>query len=91
MAHSTLSLPPRYQIQLGARGRVVLPAEVREKLGLRTGDKLVLTVKPDGTIRLVSLREQLKKAQGMFRKHPERILSEELIRERRREAASEDE
>ena len=90
MAHNAPPFPPRYRLQLGARGRVVLPAEARKQLGLRAGDRLVLTVEPEGTIRLLSLHQQLKKARGMFRsKEPQRILSRELIQERRREAKRE--
>lgn len=33
---------------LGAKGQVVIPAEVRKNLGLTNGDKLVVLAGPDG-------------------------------------------
>jgi hypothetical protein len=59
---------------------------------LNEGDRVVLTLEPDGSMRLVSLREQVKKARGLY-KHiaPERDLVGELLRERRQEALREDE
>jgi AbrB family looped-hinge helix DNA binding protein len=91
MAHKTSSVPQQHEVLVGDRGRVVLPAEVREELGLNAGDKLVLTVEVEGTICLRSLRERLRRSRGLFRSiHPERILSRELLRERRREAKREE-
>jgi len=34
----------KYRLQLGERGRIVLPARVRERLKLNPGDRLVLIV-----------------------------------------------
>jgi hypothetical protein len=51
------------------------------------GDRLVLIVRQSGEMRLASLKRQNDKCMGMFAdKSPERILSEELIAERREEA-----
>lgn len=75
---------------LGARGRVVLPSSVRRRLDLRDGDRLVLTVEPDGILRLTSLRRQAERLQGVYRHvAPGVRLADELIRERREEAARE--
>jgi AbrB family looped-hinge helix DNA binding protein len=79
--------PDRYTVEIGARGQLVLPAAVREKLSLATGDRVVLSVENDGSMRLVSLREQVRQLKGMFRDiAPGHDLAEELIRERREEA-----
>jgi len=52
----------------------------------------VLSLEPDGSMRLVSLREQVKKARGLFQHvAPERDLVGELISERREEARRESE
>ena len=32
---------------VGARGQFVIPAEVRESLGIRPGDRLIVFVRPD--------------------------------------------
>ena len=70
----------------------MLPSLVREQLDLRTGDPLVLVVEDSGEMRLVSLRRQIERCMGMFKDlaPPGRLLSEELIAERRQEALRED-
>lgn len=45
---------------------MVLPAAVRERLGLKEGDKLVLTMQPDGSVKLLSRREAVRRARGLF-------------------------
>jgi AbrB family looped-hinge helix DNA binding protein len=47
-----------YHVVVGDRGRIVVPAEVRERAGLGEGIPLVLIETPDGLILLT--REQLK-------------------------------
>lgn len=75
---------------VGARGRVVLPAPVRRRFGLKEGDRLVLTIEPEGEMRLVSLREAVRRARGMFAHiAPGRNLADELITDRREEARRE--
>ncbi|HKB11492.1 MAG TPA: AbrB/MazE/SpoVT family DNA-binding domain-containing protein, partial [Vicinamibacterales bacterium] len=39
-------------VTVAERGRLVLPAEVRERLQIHDGDRLALVVDADGTIRL---------------------------------------
>jgi len=75
--------------KLGQGGRIVLPAEFREALGVKVGDELILSLKDD-EIHVFTRREAIKRAQGML-KHiaPGRSLADELIRERRAEAARE--
>jgi AbrB family looped-hinge helix DNA binding protein len=94
MAHKVDDTQPsqRYTAQVGARGRLVLPSAVRKQLALNEGDRVVLSVEPDGSMRLVSLREQVRKARGLFRQvAPERDLVGELLSERREEARRESE
>ena len=76
--------------KLGQGGRVVLPAQFRKALGVKTGDDLILSLR-DGEVRIFTRRQAIRRAQGMLRRYiPEgRILSEELIAERRAEAARE--
>jgi len=80
-----------YAVTMADRGRLVLPAEVRERLQIKEGDRLTLRVDPDGTIRLQTGAAFARSLRGMF-KHlaPGRSLSDELIAERRREAAKEE-
>jgi AbrB family looped-hinge helix DNA binding protein len=82
---------PATSLRLGKSGRIVIPAPVRDALHLREGDTLVLTVDPNGG-RLVLETEEMVLA----RLHalvgaapPGELVSEELLRERREEAARE--
>jgi len=83
----TMSHKERFSLVLGVRGRIVLPAKVRRRLGIEEGDPLVLVVEDGGTISISSLRERARRARGMFRKKAKgRSLATELIEERRKES-----
>jgi hypothetical protein len=59
---------------------------VRKRLGLKAGEELLLMLAEDGAMVLTSRRQRLDRVQGMFAGiSPERILSDELIQERREE------
>lgn len=75
---------------LGAQGRIVLPAHVREEAHLKQGDRLIVIVE-DGGILLLTPLQAVKRVQAMARKfiRPGTRASEELIRERRLEAQRE--
>ena len=75
--------------KLGQSGRIVLPAKFRKSMDVKPGDDLILRLE-DGELRIFTRRQAIKRAQGML-KHlaPGRSLSEELIQERRAEAARE--
>jgi AbrB family looped-hinge helix DNA binding protein len=71
---------------VGDRGRIVVPAEVRERAGLEAGTPLVLIEAPDGLILLT--REQLK---ARVRAELAALnLVNELLTERRAQADAED-
>lgn len=75
-----------YYLVVGDRGRIVVPAEVRERAGLEAGTPLVLIEAPDGLILLT--REQLK---ARVRAELAGLnLVNELLTERRAEADAED-
>ena len=76
-------------VKIGQGGRIVLPAQIRKALGVTTGDDLILALS-DGEVRMFTRREAIRRAQGML-KHlaPGRSLVDELIAERRAEAANE--
>ena len=80
-----------YVTSVAARGRFVIPASVRGRLGWREGDEIVLTVQRDGSLRVRSVRQVVESTAGIF-KHlaPRRRLVAELLRERRKEARRED-
>lgn len=71
-------------------GRVVIPAEFRKALGLCVGDPVLLILE-NGGVTLVTPDEAIRQARAIVREHvPEgRSLVDELIAERRAEAARE--
>ena len=83
--------PAGFKVAVAERGRIVLPAEVRERLKIKDGDSLMLILQPDGVMRLLTGAVYAHGLRGMF-KHiaPGRSLVDDLIAERRREAAMEE-
>ena len=69
-------------------GRVIIPAEYRKALSLKAGDEVMLLL-DDGELRIMTPEQAIRLAQEIVRRYvPEgRSLSEELIHERREEAA----
>jgi AbrB family looped-hinge helix DNA binding protein len=79
-----------FPIQLGDRGRLVLPAELRKRLNLREGDELLVTVQADGSLRLTSPRQVVRETRGLYRARAgRRSLADELIAERKAEVKRE--
>src|SRR4051812_8848736 len=80
-----------YRVRLAAGGRIVIPAEVRQLLGLKVGEELLLTRDEVG-FRLTTYPQAIRQAQSLFAKlkgEGESVV-EELLRERRDEAAREE-
>lgn len=75
---------------IGGKGRIVIPAAVREALQMADGDVLDLRV-VDGELRISTMRSRLRRAQEELRRYiPEGVsLSEELSAERREAARHE--
>ena len=76
---------------VGPGGRVVIPSAFREALGLKVGDAVSMRIEGE-ELRLVNFdTETLRIREKLARYVPEGVsLVDELIRERRREAAAED-
>jgi len=72
---------------LSANGRIVIPAAIRQELGFGAGDTLLMEVE-DGVLRVESFDARLARIQDELVQlvGPERMLSDELIAERRAEA-----
>jgi AbrB family looped-hinge helix DNA binding protein len=82
--------PKIYRSKVDASGRIVLAADLRSALDLHEGDS-VLLVQDGETVRIETPEQALKAAQDYFCKlaPPQQIFSEELLKERRDEAARE--
>jgi len=67
-------------------GRIVIPVEYRQALGLHVGDEVILRLE-DGEVRIFTPQQAIKHAQELVRHYiPEdRSLSDELLIERRRQ------
>jgi AbrB family looped-hinge helix DNA binding protein len=77
------------EVQVGAQGRLVIPARLRKSLNLKPGDRLV--ARKVGESLVLERREAIeKRLQDRFRHIPKEVsLVDELIAERRAEAARE--
>ncbi|MCA9212156.1 MAG: AbrB/MazE/SpoVT family DNA-binding domain-containing protein [Planctomycetales bacterium] len=82
--------PSVHRVKLDTSGRIVLPADIRQRLGLLEGDS-VLVVDDHDLIRIETSKDALREAQEYFASFvpPDVSLVDELIAERREEAARE--
>ena len=80
----------RTTIRIAEGGRIVIPAEVRAKLGFDVGTDIVLSMEEDRAT-LMTHKAAIKRAQARLAKYipPGISLSEELLADRREEAARE--
>ena len=77
---------PQQTIEIGENGSLLLPESIRHHLNLQPGDKLILMLESDGSLRLSSLRNQIQMLQGKYKDiAPGVSLADELIQERRRD------
>lgn len=76
--------------RLNDSGRIVIPAEMRRKLGIGAGDTVLLTIEGD-VLKIESYRSRVRRVQESLAKYipPDRSLADELITERREEARRE--
>lgn len=77
-------------IRVAEGGRIVIPVEVREQLGLDVGSEVVIDVKDDHAT-LMSAKAARRRAQQRISRYvaPGVSLSAELMAERKREAQRE--
>jgi len=76
--------------KLNDNGRIVIPAEIRSKMGIKPGDTLILTLEGD-VLKVESQMARIRRIQeSMHALIPgDRLLSDELIEDRREEARRE--
>jgi AbrB family looped-hinge helix DNA binding protein len=93
---ATLEQPVKHQIQaktvLASNGRIVIPAAIRQELGFKPGETLLMDVE-DGALRIESYPARIRRIQQEFAKYikPGVLASDELLAERREEARREEE
>lgn len=78
------------KVRLGAHGRIVIPAALREQMGVKPGETLLLDMQ-DGALRIESHRARIRRIQEELKHYskPGVLASDELIAERREEARRE--
>jgi AbrB family looped-hinge helix DNA binding protein len=80
----------RAKTRLSQNGRIVIPASIREALGVKPGDPILMEVE-DGVLSIESYPSKIAKIQREFAQliPPGVSLADELIAERREEARRE--
>jgi AbrB family looped-hinge helix DNA binding protein len=87
MCHNADMSHMPYVVKIGDRGRLVLPAPVRDSLGLEDGSQLLLYLDESGeSVRLERAGDVARSSRGMFADDSGRSLVDELLDERRAEA-----
>lgn len=90
MASST-ELSSNLRARLNENGRVVIPAAIRQKLGLKAGETLLFSIEGDA-LRIETHRARIRRIQEEFKKYikpGEMLMSDQLIADRREEALRE--
>ncbi len=76
--------------RVNENGRIVIPAALREALGIAAGDEVLLRLEND-ELRITTMRHRVERAKRLVRRYikPGRSLVDELIAERRKAAKRE--
>lgn len=79
-----------FRTNLGADGRIVIAASIREELGLRENQTLLLSIE-EGELRIRTMEAAIRRVQAFVRRFvPEGVsLADELLEDRRREVEQE--
>ena len=82
--------PETFRARVDPAGRVLIPASSRQRLGIGQGDEVIVEVDDRG-IHITTSAQALKQAQDYLAQfvNPGESIVDELIRERRAEAARE--
>ena len=89
---STVTIQRSVSGKINQNGRIVIPAAIREQMGLKAGDTVMMEVE-DGVLRMESHRARIRRIQEEVARYckPGPLASDELIAERREEARREEE
>ena len=81
---------PETRTRINENGRLVIPVSLREALGIKPGDEVLLRVE-DNELRITTMRQSIERARQLIRRNikPGTSLAGELIAERRKAAKRE--
>jgi AbrB family looped-hinge helix DNA binding protein len=76
--------------RINQNGRIVIPAVIRKGMGLSLGDSVVMSLE-DGALRIEPQKARIRRVQQSLKEFipADRVLSDELIAERREEVRRE--
>jgi AbrB family looped-hinge helix DNA binding protein len=82
---------PAQAVKIIEGGKLVIPAAMRRAMGIARGDTVVVELLADGELRVRPLASAIREAQEIVRRSVgrNRSLSDELMRERKQDAAGE--
>jgi len=63
-----------------SKGQITLPKEVREALGVGTGDRVEFVAEPDGVYRVIAATRDIKQLKGLVPKPPTPVTVEAMKR-----------
>lgn len=76
--------------QIAQGGRVVIPAELRQKMGLKVGDQVLLSWSEETQeLRISTRRQRLQQARALVKRYASTGVVNDFIAERRQAAADE--
>ena len=89
---SVVTRPRSVGSKINQNGRIVIPAAIRQEMGIKAGETLLMDVE-DGVLRIESHRARIRRIQLECAKYarPGILASDELIAERREEFRREEE
>jgi AbrB family looped-hinge helix DNA binding protein len=64
------------------KGQITIPKDVREHLGVETGDRISFVVRPDGTVLVTPLTRHVRELGGLLHRSNRRAVSVEEMEER---------
>ena len=89
---TVVTRPKSVSSKINQNGRIVIPAAIRQEMGFKAGESLLMEVE-DGVLRIESYLARIRRIQQEFAQYnrPGVLASDELIAERREEARREEE
>ena len=64
---------------LTSKGQTTIPKDIRDELGLKTGDRITFTMMPDGTVQMRVKNKSVMAMAGTFRRKGQKRLAVQLL------------